>query len=100
MCYDFPTTVLGFWATVCKTVCPVLSDRCLSCLSVTLVHCGQTVAWIKMKLGMQVGLGLGYIVLDVDPAPPPPKRGGAPNCRQISVVAKWLDGSRWHLVER
>ena len=24
------------------------------CLSVTLVHCGQTVRWIKMKLGMQV----------------------------------------------
>jgi len=40
-----------FWATVCKTVRPVLSDRCLSCLSVTLVYCGQTVGWIKMKLG-------------------------------------------------
>jgi len=26
-----------------------------------------------MKLGMQVGLGPGYIVLDGDPAPPPPK---------------------------
>jgi len=26
-----------FWATVCKTVRPMLSDRCLSCLSVTLV---------------------------------------------------------------
>jgi len=32
----------GFWATVCKTVRPVLSDRCLSCLSVTLVYCVQT----------------------------------------------------------
>ena len=27
---------------------------CLSCLSVTLVHCGQTVGWIKTKLGTQV----------------------------------------------
>jgi len=27
----------------------------LSVLSVTLVHCGQTVGWIKMKLGTQVG---------------------------------------------
>jgi len=36
-----------FWATVCETVCPMLSDRCLSCLSVTLVYCGQTVGWIK-----------------------------------------------------
>ena len=31
----------------------------LSCLPVTLVYCGQTVRWIKIKLGMQVGLGLG-----------------------------------------
>jgi len=33
--------------------CPV----CLSILSVTLMYCGQTVGHIKMKLGMQVGLG-------------------------------------------
>jgi len=45
---------------------------CLSCLSVTLVYCGQTVGWIKMKLVMQVGLGPGHIVLDGDPALPPP----------------------------
>ena len=31
---------------------------CPICLSVTLVYCGQTVGWIKMKLGVQVGLGL------------------------------------------
>jgi len=43
-----------------------------------LVYCGQTVRWIKMKLGMQVGLVAGHIVLDGDPAPPPPKGGGAP----------------------
>jgi len=47
------TKQYDFWATVCKTVRPVLSDRCLSVLSVTLVYCGQTVGWIKMKLGMQ-----------------------------------------------
>ena len=70
----FPT----FWATVCKKVHPMLSDRCLSvclsvchfCLSVTLVYCGQTVGWIKIKLGMQVGLGPVHTVLDGDPAPP------------------------------
>jgi len=39
------------------------------CLSVTLVHCGQTVGRITMKLGAQVGLGPGHIVLDGDPAP-------------------------------
>jgi len=41
------------------------------CLSVTLVYCGQTVGWIKMKLGVQVGLGPGHIVLGGDPAPLP-----------------------------
>jgi len=50
--------------SVCLSVCPVLSV-----LSVTLVYCCQTVEWIKMKLGTQVGLGPGHIVLDGDPAP-------------------------------
>jgi len=65
---------------------------CLSlfCLSVTLVYCGQTVGWIKMKLGVDVGLGPRHIVLDGDPAPPP-QRGTAANFRPISVVAKQLD---------
>jgi len=26
------------------------------------MYCGQTVKWIKMKLGMEVGLGHGHIV--------------------------------------
>jgi len=30
---------------------------CLSVLSVTLVYCGQTVGWIKMKHGMEVLCG-------------------------------------------
>jgi len=69
----------NFWVTVCKTVRTMLPDRCLSVLSVclsvlsilsvTLVYCGQTVGWIKMKLGTQVGLGPGHIVLDEEPAP-------------------------------
>jgi len=142
----------GFWATVYKTVRPMLSDRCpvlscLSCLSVTLVYCGQTVGWIKLKLGLQVGLGPSHIVLDGDPPHPPPK-GHSPQfsahicCGQMAawikmplgtevglgrndivldgdpalppqkwaepppqfsahvVVAKRLDGSRWHLAWR
>ena len=37
--------------TVCKTVRPVLSDHCLSCvLSVTLVYCGQMVGRIKTQV--------------------------------------------------
>jgi len=69
-----------FCAAVCRTVRPMLSVRCLSvlsCLSVTLVYCGQTGGRIKMKFGTQVGLGPGHIVLDGDPAPLP-QRGISP----------------------
>jgi len=52
---------LCYQTVVCLSVCPV-------CLSVMLVYCGQMVGWIKMKLGMPVGLGPGHIVLDWDPA--------------------------------
>jgi len=34
------------------------------------VYCGQTAGWIKMTLGMKVGLSPGDSVLDGDPAPP------------------------------
>jgi len=44
----------------------MLSDRCPVCLSVTLVYCGETVGRIKVKLGTEVGLGPGHIVLDGD----------------------------------
>ena len=40
----------------CGSVCPVLSV----CLSVSLVYCGQTVRWMKMKLGTEVGLDPGH----------------------------------------
>ena len=76
-----PITLFTCWATVCKTVRTMLTVRrlsCLSVLSVTFMHCGQTVGRIKMKLGKQVRLGPGHIVLDGDPAPPPLEgRGGA-----------------------
>jgi len=52
----------------------MLSVRCLSVLYVTLVHCGQTVGWTKMK----VGLSPGHTALDGDPAPPRPKRHRPP----------------------
>jgi len=42
------------------------------------VYCGQTAGWIKMSLGMEVGLGPSHIVLDGDPAPLP-KMGQTPN---------------------
>jgi len=74
------------------------SVSCLSVLSVTLVYCGQTVGRIKMKLGTEVGLGPGHIVLDRDPAVLPKGAQPPPNFRPMSVVVKRLNGSRCHLV--
>jgi len=141
-----PPACDSFWATVCKTVRPMLSDRCPVCLSVLSVcnvgalwpngwthedetwragrprpwpHCvrwgptlpspkghspqfsahiccGQMAGWIKMPLGMKVGLSPGDFVLDGDQAPTP-KRGRAPKFWPMSIAAKRLDGSRWHL---
>jgi len=65
----------------------------------TLVYCGQTVGWIKMKIGTEVGLGPGHIVLNGDSALPPVK-GHSPQFSPMSVVAKRLDGLRCHLVRR
>ena len=42
------------------------------------VYCGQTAGWIKVALGMEVGLGTGHIVLDGDIAPCPKKGQSSP----------------------
>jgi len=41
-------------------------------------HRQTTVGWIKMKLGMQVGIGPGHIVLDGVPASSPPLKKHSP----------------------
>ena len=64
------------WLSVCPDCLSVLS-----CLSVTLVYCGQTVGWTKMKLGVQVGIRPGNVVLDEDPAPT--EKGTVTPCFQI-----------------
>ena len=53
---------------------------------------GQTAGCIKMPLGMEVGLSLGDCVR-WGPSLPSPTFGP-------SIVAKRLDGSRWHLARR
>jgi len=47
------------------------------------VYCGQTVGWIKMKLGMQVGLSPGH-------SSPSPKRGQSPQI--FSLYLLWPNG--------
>ena len=74
------------------TVCPMLQDHCsvcLSCLSETLVYCGQTVAWIKMLLGTKVGLGPYDIVLDGDPSPPTERGTAAPPPHTFRPILLW-----------
>jgi len=64
-------------------------------------YCGQTAGCIKIPLGLEVGLSPGNIVLDGDPAPLLKNRAEPlPNFRSMSIVAKRLGGSRWHLAWR
>jgi len=64
-------------------------------------YCGQMASSIMMPLGREVGLGPDDTVLDGD-ASPLPKKGTEPlpNFRPMSIVAKQLDGSTWHLAWR
>jgi len=59
----------------------------------------STNAWmIKTLLGTEVGLGPDNTDRWGPSSPLPPKRGTAPNFRLISIVAKWLYESGFHLV--
>jgi len=54
---------------------------------------------IKMPLSTKVGLGASNIVLDGNPAPP--KTGHiTPIFWDMAIVAKGLDGSRYHMIRR
>jgi len=69
------------------TICMLL-DCFLSCLSVMSVYCGQTVGWIKMPLGTQVGLGPDHIELDGDSAPPHGKGHNSPLLSQFADAGR------------
>ena len=71
-------SVLGY-----RSVCPV----CLV-FSVTLVYCGQTVGWIKVKLGMEISLGPGHTVLGGIESSSPKGAQPLPNFRPMSIVTK------------
>ena len=70
------------------------------CLSVTLVYCGQMVTRIKLKLWHTGRPRPWPHCVRWGPSSPPPKGAQTPNFRPISVVVKWLHGSRCHLVCR
>jgi len=68
---------MRFWATVTSNSSPCATEK-LSCLSVCNVGVLRPNGWmIKMPLSTAVGLGLGHIVLDGDPATRT-ERGTAP----------------------
>jgi len=60
--------------TVRRICCGTIFLSVLFVLSVTLVHCGQMVGWIRVSLGTEVGLGPGNIALNENPASPHGKR--------------------------
>jgi len=73
--------VLNFWATDCKTVRPMLSDRCLSvCLSYLYV-CNVGVlwpnGWMDQDATWYTEVGPGDIVLDMRTQLSPTERGTA-----------------------
>ena len=82
------------WVTVYKMVHSMLSDRCLSVLSVCDVRALWPNGWTDQDETWHAG---GHIVLDEDPAPLR-QRGTTLNFRPISLAAKWLYGSRCYLV--
>jgi len=60
-------------------------------MPVTLVYCGQTVGWIKVPLGMEVGLGPGHIVLDGTQLP---QKGAQQPLPHFRLTLLWHDGTQ------
>jgi len=88
----------GFWATICKTVRPMLSDR-LSVLSVCDVGVLWPNGWMDQDQTWHAGRPRPWPhCVRWGTSSPPQKRGRASNFRPMSIVAKRLDGSRCHLV--
>jgi len=71
-----------------KTIRPILSDTCLSCLP----DCDAGVLWLngwmdQDETRMQIGLGPGHIVLDGDPATPTERGTAAPHVWNLQAQA-------------
>ena len=58
------------------------------------VYCGQTSGWIKVAIGMEMGLGPSHIVLDGDTAPLPQKGTDPPifgSCLNLNLNLNDVD---------
>jgi len=98
-----------YWVTGCKTVrlcfclsaCPVC-PVCPVCLSVCDVRALWPNGWMDQDETRHAGRPRSrtHCVMVTQLAAAPPPKGHTSNFRHISVVAKWLHGSRCHLVWR
>jgi len=89
--------LLSFWATVCKMFRPMLSA--VVCLSVCNVDVLWPNGWVDQDETWHAGRPLPWPhCVRWEPSSPSPKGAQPPNFWPMSVVVKWLDGSRCHLV--
>jgi len=87
----------NFWATVSKTVLPMLSYRCQFVCPVSDVGVLWPIDWMDQDETWHSGRPRPWPhCVRWGPSSTPPK--GTGNFRPISVVAKLLDASRCHLV--
>jgi len=91
---------MHFWATVCKMVRPVLSDNC-PVLSV----CDVRILWQNDQMDQNETWHGGrprpwQYCVKWRPSSHCPKGAQSPNFRSMSIVAKQLDASGYHLVRR
>jgi len=87
----------GFWATVCEKVRPMLSDCCPVCDIGAL----WPNSWMDQDETWRASRPRTWPhCVRRGPSSPSPKGAEPLNCWPISVVAKWLHGSRCHFVWR
>jgi len=85
-----------FWATVCKTVRPMLSDRFPVC-HVCNVGVLWPNSWMDLDETWHAGMSRPWPhCVRWGPNSPSPKRAQPSSFRQLSVVSKRLDGLRCH----
>jgi len=89
-----------FGATVCKTVRPVLSDRCLSVCEVGVLWLLWPNGWTDQNATWRAGRSQPKRHCVRWGPSSVPQRGTAPDFGPMSVAAKRLYASAYHLVQR